>query len=303
MKALEVEKLTKIYGDHLKAVDDVSFSVDSGDFFALLGPNGAGKSTMIGIITHLIVKTAGIVSIFGHDIDENPGLAKQYIGVAPQEFNFNIFEKVFNVLIYQAGYYGIARTAAKQKAEKLLRQLDLWDKRNVIVKELSGGMKRKLMIARALIHNPKLLILDEPTSGVDVETRREMWVFLSELNKSGTTIILTTHYLEEAETLCQKIVIINQGKIVENTTLKNLLAKLKKEIFLIDLKHPVDTIELPNQFKFTKLDDRTISFEVSKDQNLASVFEYLNKNNIHILSLRNKSNRLEEFFIELTSKK
>ncbi len=303
MKALEVEKLTKIYGDHLKAVDDVSFSVDSGDFFALLGPNGAGKSTMIGIITHLIVKTAGTVSIFGHDIDENPGLAKQYIGVAPQEFNFNIFEKVFNVLIYQAGYYGIARTAAKQKAEKLLRQLDLWDKRNVIVKELSGGMKRKLMIARALIHNPKLLILDEPTSGVDVETRREMWVFLSELNKSGTTIILTTHYLEEAETLCQKIVIINQGKIVENTTLKNLLAKLKKEIFLIDLKHPVDTIELPNQFKFTKLDDRTISFEVSKDQNLASVFEYLNKNNIHILSLRNKSNRLEEFFIELTSKK
>ena len=303
MKALEVEKLTKIYGDHLKAVDDVSFSVDSGDFFALLGPNGAGKSTMIGIITHLIVKTAGTVSIFDHDIDENPGLAKQYIGVAPQEFNFNIFEKVFNVLIYQAGYYGIARTAAKQKAEKLLRQLDLWDKRNVIVKELSGGMKRKLMIARALIHNPKLLILDEPTSGVDVETRREMWVFLSELNKSGTTIILTTHYLEEAETLCQKIVIINQGKIVENTTLKNLLAKLKKEIFLIDLKHPVDTIELPNQFKFTKLDDRTISFEVSKDQNLASVFEYLNKNNIHILSLRNKSNRLEEFFIELTSKK
>ena len=303
MKALEIENLTKVYRGNLTAVDDISFAVDTGDFFALLGPNGAGKSTTIGIATHLIVKTSGTVRVFGYDIDDDPGTAKQYIGVAPQEFNFNIFEKVLNVLIYQAGYYGIPRSIAQEKAKYLLTKLDLWDKRNVTVKELSGGMKRKLMIARALIHDPKLLILDEPTSGVDVETRREMWVFLSELNAAGTTIILTTHYLEEAETLCEKIVIIHNGKIVENTTLKNLLAKLKKKIFVIDLKHTLEDIELTNQFKFTKLDDRTLSFEVTKDQNLGSVFEYLTKRNIHILSLRNKSNRLEEFFIELTSKK
>jgi ABC-2 type transport system ATP-binding protein len=302
MKALEVEHLIKVYHGNVTAVDDISFSVDTGDFFALLGPNGAGKSTTIGIATHLIVKTTGNVRVFDNDIDGDPGAAKECIGVAPQEFNFNIFEKVENVLIYQAGYYGIPRGIAKARAKKLLAQLDLWDKRTVTVRELSGGMKRKLMLARALIHEPKLLILDEPTSGVDVETRREMWAFLTELNKSGVTIILTTHYLEEAETLCKKIAIIHKGKIVENTTLKNLLSKLEKEIFIIDLREPLDATLLTNQFKFTKLDDRTMSFEVTKHQNLATVFEYLNKHSIHILSLRNKSNRLEEFFIELTSK-
>ncbi|MBA6297073.1 ABC transporter ATP-binding protein [Colwellia sp. MB02u-9] len=296
--ALKISGLKKTYKGGFQALKGIDLTVKQGDFFALLGPNGAGKSTTIGIIMSLVNKTAGKVVVFGHDIDQELETAKSFIGVVPQEFNFNQFESLMKILVNQAGYYGVERKLAVQRAEKYLKKLDLWDKRNDSARMLSGGMKRRLMIARALMHEPQMLILDEPTAGVDIELRRSMWEFLRELNQQGITIILTTHYLEEAEMLCRNIAIIDSGIIVENTDMKSLLAKLDVETFVFDLKPNSVPTGLAD-FSSRVIDDHTLEVDVKKSQTINAVFIDLNKQGIEVLSMRNKSNRLEELFVGL----
>lgn len=301
-QALSIQGLTKIYKNGFTALKGIDLDVAQGDFFALLGPNGAGKSTTIGIISTLVNKSAGQVSVFGQDLDSSPLQLKRCIGVVPQEFNFNQFELAFNILVTQAGYYGIGRREASQRAEELLRQLDLWDKRNTQARLLSGGMKRRLMIARALMHRPKLLILDEPTAGVDIEMRRSMWDYLTELNRQGTTIILTTHYLEEAEQLCRNIAIIDHGTIVENTSMRDLLTRLQVETFILDLQRTIETPLQLQGYEFSQLDECTLEVRVDKAVGLTSLFSQLGEQGVEVISMRNKSNRLEELFVSLVEK-
>ncbi|KPC44550.1 ABC transporter ATP-binding protein [Pseudomonas amygdali pv. morsprunorum] len=300
--ALSIRQLTKTYGNGFQALSGIDLDVAEGDFFALLGPNGAGKSTTIGIISTLVNKTSGTVNIFGHDQDREPAALKRSIGVVPQEFNFNQFEKTFDIVVTQAGYYGIPAKIAKERAEQYLTQLGLWDKRDVPSRSLSGGMKRRLMIARALIHEPRLLILDEPTAGVDIELRRSMWTFLTELNQKGITIILTTHYLEEAEQLCRNIGIIDHGVIVQNTGMKQLLSTLTVETFVLDLKASWQTAPQLPGFPCRLLDSHTLEVQVDKNVVITALFSQLAFQNIEVLSLRNKSNRLEELFVSLVEK-
>jgi ABC-2 type transport system ATP-binding protein len=299
MQALALRQLTKVYKNGIQALKGIDLEVAEGDFFALLGPNGAGKTTAIGIVTSLVNKTSGVVEVFGHDMDRELETAKSCIGVVPQEVNFNMFESVFTIVVNQAGFYGIPRALAKQRAEKYLKQLQLWERRNSIARALSGGMKRRLMIARALMHEPRLLILDEPTAGVDIEIRRSMWEFLRDLNERGTTIILTTHYLEEAENLCRNIAIIEGGRIIERDSMINVLRKLQTEIFVLNLNK---SLSLPPElagFRATLADDHTLEIEVSKGQSLNEIFARLSAQGIEVNSMRNKVNRLEELFIRL----
>ncbi len=303
MTALEINNLTKIYPNKLIALNSINLNVNQGDFFALLGPNGAGKSTAIGIICDLTRKTSGSVKVFGHCIDENNDAAKSCIGIVPQEINFSLFETCLEIVVNQGGFYGIKRSHATKRAEKYLRKLNLWEKRNERSRNLSGGMKRRLMIARALVHQPPIIFLDEPTAGVDVELRRSMWDFLIDINQQGVTIVLTTHYLEEAESLCKNIAIINHGKIVENTSMKELLSKLNKETFIFDLNDPIK--ELPNldDYNLKLVDTTTIEVEVDRERNINKLFEILTKKNINITSMRNKTSRLEELFLKLLNNK
>ncbi|ANI59030.1 ABC transporter ATP-binding protein [Pseudomonas sp. GR 6-02] len=300
--ALSIRQLTKTYGNGFQALSGIDLDVAEGDFFALLGPNGAGKSTTIGIISTLVNKTSGTVNVFGHDLDKEPAALKRCIGVVPQEFNFNQFEKTFDIVVTQAGYYGIPARIAKERAEQYLTQLGLWDKRDVPSRSLSGGMKRRLMIARALVHEPRLLILDEPTAGVDIELRRSMWTFLTELNKKGITIILTTHYLEEAEQLCRNIGIIDHGTIVENTSMKQLLSQLHVETFLLDLKNTLQVVPQLLGYPAKLIDSHTLEVQVDKAMGITALFTQLAQQNIEVLSLRNKTNRLEELFVSLVEK-
>lgn len=300
MLALEIEKLGKTYAGGVQALKGIDLTVKQGDFFALLGPNGAGKSTAIGIITSLVSKTAGKVKVFGHDIDSELEAAKRCIGLVPQEFNFSQFETPRQIVVNQAGFYGVPRKVAMQRAEETLSGLDLWDKRDVTARTLSGGMKRRLMIARALMHQPKLLILDEPTAGVDIELRRTMWEFLSQLNENGTTIVLTTHYLEEAESLCRNIAIIDEGMIIRNSSMKSLLATLEMETFVLDLAKECSSIENMGAYTMRLRDENTLEVDVPKSESINGVFELLTQQGIEVLSMRNKANRLEELFIKLT---
>ena len=300
--ALSIRQLTKTYGNGFQALSGIDLDVSEGDFFALLGPNGAGKSTTIGILSTLVNKTGGTVNVFGHDLDREPAALKRCIGVVPQEFNFNQFEKTFDIVVTQAGYYGIPAKIAKERAEKYLTQLGLWDKRDTPSRSLSGGMKRRLMIARALVHEPRLLILDEPTAGVDIELRRSMWSFLTELNEQGTTIILTTHYLEEAEQLCRNIGIIDHGSIVENTSMRQLLGQLHVETFLLDLKTPLQAAPQLIGYPSALLDSATLEVQVDKAVGITGLFTQLAAQHIEVVSLRNKTNRLEELFVSLVEK-
>jgi len=299
MLALQIENLQKKYQGGFQALSGVTLDVQEGDFFGLLGPNGAGKTTTIGIITSLVTKTAGKVRVFGIDIDDDFPAAKRLIGVVPQEANFSIFEKVQDIVTQQAGYYGIPRREALVRSEKYLKKLGLWDKRNVPAQQLSGGMKRRLMIARGLVHEPKLLILDEPTAGVDVEMRRGMWDFLVELNRQGRTIILTTHYLEEAEQLCNQIAIITRGKIVENTSKRELLRKLNKETFFFDTKTPATAVKPLENTEFSYMDDGILIVTKNKSQSMNRILAHLDQQGIVVDSMRNKANRLEELFMEM----
>jgi len=299
--ALEINDLKKTYSGGVEALKGISFSVNEGDFYALLGPNGAGKSSTIGIIGSLVTKSSGNVKIFDVDIDENLPLAKTMLGVVSQEINFSQFEKVLDIVVTQAGFYGIPKKEALPKVENILKRLSLWDKRNFQARTLSGGYKRRLMIAKALIHEPKLLILDEPTAGVDIELRREMWSFLKEINEKGTTIILTTHYLEEAEQLCRNIGIIDKGKIVANTSMKDLLGTLNVQGFVFDLQSPLHQAPIIEGFPLKLEDSLTLIAAVSKDRSINALFEELSKLDIKIKSMRNESNRLEELFIEMVN--
>ncbi|GIU36509.1 ABC transporter [Shewanella hafniensis] len=300
--ALVLEGLKKTYKGGVEAVKGISLTVNQGDFFALLGPNGAGKSTTIGIISSLVQKSSGTVKVFDYDIDKQLEHAKLCIGLVPQEFNFNQFETVLQIVVNQAGYYGVPKPIALERAKKYLSQLDLWEKRNSPSRELSGGMKRRLMIARALMHEPKLLILDEPTAGVDIELRRSMWEFLKQINQQGVTIILTTHYLEEAEMLCRNIGIIDKGILVECTSMKALLSKLNMETFILDLRRDTATAPVLDGMTCRLTDPHTLEVDVVKEHNLNDVFSQLSAANIEVLSMRNKSNRLEELFVELVKK-
>ncbi|MDP2572873.1 ABC transporter ATP-binding protein [Vibrio penaeicida] len=298
MYALEIEQLRKTYAGGFEALKGISLNVEKGDFYALLGPNGAGKSTTIGIITSLVNKSSGNVKVFGHDIDSHLELAKQNLGLVPQEFNFNQFETVEQIVLQQAGYYGVSKGLAKERAQKYLTKLDLWEKREERARNLSGGMKRRLMIARALMHEPQLLILDEPTAGVDIELRRSMWDFLKEINEQGITIILTTHYLEEAEMLCRNIGIINRGELIENATMKDLLNKLHVETFILDLEHGAKVPELTGVNSQSLVND-SLEIELEKTEGLNHVFTQLTESGVHVLSMRNKANRLEELFVTI----
>ena len=299
MKALSIRGLVKTYANGVQALRGIDLEVEEGDFFALLGPNGAGKTTSIGIVTALVTKSAGSVAVFGYDLDRQLERAKSCIGLVPQEINFNMFEKVFTIVVNQAGFYGIPRRAAAERAEQCLRQLQLWDKRDAIARTLSGGMKRRLMIARALVHQPRLLILDEPTDGVDIEIRRSMWAFLRETNQRGTTIILTTHYLEEAENLCRNVAIIDRGRIIENDLISNVIRKLNQETFVLNLRDAlVAAPELPG-YHPRLVDGHTLEVEVSKEQSLNDIFARLSAQGVAVLSMRNKVNRLEELFMRL----
>jgi len=301
--ALAINNLIKIYPNGTQALHGISFSVEKGDFFALLGPNGAGKSTTIGIMTTLIPKSRGEVSIFDHDIEVDLEKVKSAIGVVPQEFNFNVWETAENILYDQAGYYGISRRKAKSNVEHYLKQLGLWEKRKTKARTLSGGMKRRLMIARALVHDPEMLILDEPTAGVDIEIRRSMWQFLINLNQKGTTIILTTHYLEEAEQLCRNIAIIDQGRIVKHSSMQSLLRELKQESFIFDLDEPcLSSFNNMEGYSIKQLDPLTLEVTVHSGYKLNTLFTYFNEQGISIKSMRNKSNRLETLFLELTQR-
>jgi ABC-2 type transport system ATP-binding protein len=298
--ALSVRDLTKTYKNGVHALKGVDLDVEQGDFFALLGPNGAGKTTLIGIVTSLVNKSGGHASVFGHDIDRELEAAKACIGIVPQELNFNMFETPFTIVVNQAGFYGIPRPEARARAEQYLKQLQLWDKRDTISRGLSGGMKRRLMIARALMHEPRLLILDEPTAGVDIEIRRSMWDFLRQINERGTTIILTTHYLEEAETLCRNIAIIDGGRIVERDRMSRLLRRLNTEVFVLNLRNSLQQAPpLHSSITTTLKDDHTLEVEITKEQNLNEVFAQLSAAGIEVLSMRNKVNRLEEIFMRL----
>ena len=298
MNALSIKGLTKTYKGGTQALKGIDLVVEQGDFFALLGPNGAGKSTTIGVISSLVNKTQGEVDVFEYSLARQPIEAKSCIGLVPQEFNFNQFEPLIQIMLNQAGYYGVPKNIAKPRAEKYLKQLDLWDKRNEPARQLSGGMKRRLMIARALMHEPRMLILDEPTAGVDIEIRRSMWSFLQEINQQGVTIILTTHYLEEAEMLCRNIAIIDKGIIVKNTSMKALLATLNIETFVLDLSKNVDALRLDG-FTSRLVDEHTLEVDVPKEAGLNGVFEQLSQQDIQVLSMRNKSNRLEELFVRM----
>lgn len=300
--ALAIHNLRKIYANGFEAVRGVELIIPEGEFFALLGPNGAGKSTIIGIIASLVRKSSGTVAVFGHDIDTQLTAAKRCIGLVPQEFNFNQFEPTMEIVVNQAGYYGIPRPVALKRAEIYLRQLGLWEKRREMARQLSGGMKRRLMIARALVHEPKLLILDEPTAGVDIEIRRSMWDFLRTINARGTTIILTTHYLEEAESLCRQVAIIDQGRIVENAQMSTLLGQLALETFVLNLSQPLAQLPEVVGYPLRQLDERTLEADVSKDRGLNDLFQQLSAHGVNISSLRNKANRLEELFMRLVDK-
>ncbi len=302
MNALSVRGLTKTYRNGVQALKGIDLDVEQGDFFALLGPNGAGKTTLIGIVTSLVNKTGGAVSVFGHDIDRELEAAKACIGVVPQELNFNQFETPYTIVVNQAGFYGIPRHVARERAEKYLKQLQLWDRRDKMSRGLSGGMKRRLMIARALVHEPRLLILDEPTAGVDIEIRRSMWDFLREINQQGTTIILTTHYLEEAETLCRNIAIINGGLIVERDRMSSLLRRLNTETFVLNLRDCVAAAPRLEGYGIALVDNHTLEVETAREQNLNDVFARLSSLGIEVLSMRNKVNRLEEIFMRLIEK-
>ncbi|MBT7718931.1 MAG: ABC transporter ATP-binding protein [Halieaceae bacterium] len=297
--ALTIKNLSKVYDNGFEALKGISLTVEQGDFYALLGPNGAGKSTTIGIVCSLVSKTDGQVQVFDADIDEDFPAAKKYIGIVPQEFNFNMFETAFDIVVNQGGYYGMPVKLARQRAEKYLKELGLWDKRAVATRTLSGGMKRRLMIARALVHQPKLLILDEPTAGVDIEMRRSMWDFLQKINAEGTTIILTTHYLEEAEALCRHIGIINHGEIVEDTSIRELLRRLQREVFILDSVEDLpEDLSLPG-FVARRIDAHSMEVEVEKGQHINQVFAALDEQGIHVSSMRNRANRLEEMFVSL----
>ncbi|RPG37637.1 MAG: ABC transporter ATP-binding protein [Gammaproteobacteria bacterium TMED225] len=300
--ALEISDLKKVYSGGTEALKGISLNVNEGDFYALLGPNGAGKSSTIGIIGTLVTKTSGSVKIFDFDIDEDAAMAKSILGVVSQEINFSQFEKVIDIVTTQAGFYGITRKEAKPKVKTMLERLGLWDKRNDQARTLSGGYKRRLMIAKALIHDPKLLILDEPTAGVDIELRREMWSFLKEINDNGTTIILTTHYLEEAEQLCRNIGIIDHGEIVVDTTMKDLLSRLDVQGFVLDLEKPLETEPKIEGFELRLEDSLTLVTAVNKNTSINNLFNELNKIGIKVKSMRNESNRLEELFIEMVKK-
>jgi ABC-2 type transport system ATP-binding protein len=299
--ALEILDLKKTYPGGTEALKGISLTVKEGDFYALLGPNGAGKSSTIGIIGSLVTKTSGMVKIFGIDVDKDMAEAKTMLGVVSQEINFSQFEKVMDIVVTQAGFYGIPKSEAMPKVENILKRLSLWDKRNIQARTLSGGYKRRLMIAKALVHNPKLLILDEPTAGVDIELRREMWTFLKEINKNGTTIILTTHYLEEAEQLCRNIGIIDHGTMVADTSMKDLLGTLNVQGFVFDLIEPLDEAPLIEGFPLKLEDSLTLVAAVNKDRSINALFSEFSKLNIKIKSMRNESNRLEELFIEMVN--
>jgi len=298
MNALTIKGLTKTYKGGFEALKGIDLTVEAGDFYALLGPNGAGKSTTIGVIASLVNKTQGQVEVFGYNIDTDLVQAKQHIGLVPQEFNFNQFETVLEVVMIQAGYYGVPRSEALKRAETYLTQLELWDKRDEKSRELSGGMKRRLMIARALMHQPKLLILDEPTAGVDIELRRSMWDFLRQLNQEGVTIILTTHYLEEAEMLCRNIGIIDHGKMIKNTSMKSLLAQLNVETFVLEITTTTNPCQLSDN-TLRHIDDHTIEVDVERGRSINQLFSQLTEQGIEVTSMRNKANRLEELFIRL----
>lgn len=300
--ALQLSAVTKTYKSGVSAVKGVDLTVMPGDFFALLGPNGAGKSTTIGIVSSLVRKTTGKVSIFGYDIDTDLSEAKRQLGVVPQEFNFGQFEKVIDIVATQAGYYGIPRALAYERAEKYLHQLGLWEKHDQAARMLSGGMKRRLMVARALVHEPRLLILDEPTAGVDIELRRSMWDYLTTLNQQGTTIILTTHYLEEAESLCRNIAILDKGLVVENTDMRSLLGKLQQETFVFDLDQPLSQVPVVNGYTLSLASPSSLQVEVRRGQSLNAVFSALSGQGVDVSSMRNKSNRLEELFVRLVEK-
>ena len=303
MKALSFQQLTKTYKNGVQALKGIDLEVEEGDFFALLGPNGAGKTTAIGIVTSLVNKTGGKVVVFGHDIDRELAVAKACIGIVPQELNFNQFETITTILLNQAGFYGIPRHVASSRLEKYLGALQLWEKRNAVSRTLSGGMKRRLMIARALMHEPRLLILDEPTAGVDIEVRRSMWTFMRDINTAGTTIILTTHYLEEAESLCRNVAIIDKGRIIENDRMSRVLRKLQTEVFVFNLRNPIAAVPALPGYHVSMPDDHTLEIEVSKEQNLNDIFSRLSAAGLEVLSMRNKTNRLEELFMRLVNQK
>jgi len=297
--ALSISGLAKTYDNGFEALKGIDLEVAQGDFFALLGPNGAGKSTTIGIISSLVAKSAGQVKVHGVDIDADFPAAKKFLGIVPQEFNFNVFEKVEDILIQQAGFYGIPLPLARERTEHYLKRLGLSEKRKTTARMLSGGMKRRLMIARALIHSPKLLILDEPTAGVDIEMRRSMYDFLREINAAGTTLILTTHYLEEAEALCRNMAIINHGKIVTNSSIRELLRELHKEVFVLDCRAPLPEVVAVDGFTLQRLDDHTLEIQIEKGQDMAEAFERLRQQDVVVLSMRNQANRLEQMFVNL----
>jgi ABC-2 type transport system ATP-binding protein len=302
MYALEVDNLKKTYKNGVEALKGISLKVEEGDFFALLGPNGAGKSTLIGIMSSLVRASSGDVRVFGTSVRQDRSGAVSFIGLVPQELNFNQFEKPFEIVVNQAGFYGIERRVAMDRAEKYLKQLQLWDKAHDVSRNLSGGMKRRLMIARAMVNEPRLLILDEPTAGVDIEIRRSMWDFVTEINECGTTVILTTHYLEEAENLCRNIAIIDHGEIIQDTNMKSLLATLDVETFILDLRESVVHCPSVEGMEIRVVDDRTLEASLPKKKSLNNLFAELDKQDIHVLSMRNKSNRLEELFMRLVEK-
>ena len=303
MKALAIKNLTKTYANGNQALKGINFSVGSGDFYALLGPNGAGKTTAIGIVSSLVNKSAGEVEIFGHSIDTDIEAAKTCIGLVPQEINLNLWEGVHNIVLNQAGYYGLGRRLARERAEKYLRELRLWDRRNDTARSLSGGMKRRLMIARALVHEPRLLILDEPTAGVDIEIRRSMWDFLRDINEAGTTIILTTHYLEEAESLCRHVAIIDEGTIIEDARMNTVLRKLQREVFVLSLADPLSEAPTLEGFETSLRESGELEGDKGPSVNLNDLFAQLDQRNIRVVSLRNKANRLEELFMRLVENK
>ncbi len=300
--AIRVQELVKTYKSGTQAVKGVSFDVKQGDFFALLGPNGAGKTTTIGMISSLVNKTSGTIEIMGHDLDRQPAIAKSYLGVMPQEVNLNVFERAIDILHHQASYYGMRKRDTKQRAEMLLKAMNLWSKRNDRVRTFSGGMKRRLMVARALIHDPQVLILDEPTAGVDVEIRQQMWDFLVERNKQGLSIILTTHYLEEAENLCDNIAIINHGNLVTQTSMNDLLSTLESETIVLHLSKPLTTtIAIPDVLQQRQIDSHTLEVDISKEQHLTSIIDYLRNQQVVVSRVRSKVNRLEQLFMDLVT--
>ncbi|MGB5690253.1 MAG: ABC transporter ATP-binding protein [Woeseiaceae bacterium] len=303
MQALQIRKLAKTYANGNQALKGIDLSVEAGDFYALLGPNGAGKTTAIGIISSLVNKSAGDVEIFGHNLDTELEAAKACLGIVPQEINLNLWDSVGNIVTNQAGYYGIGGKLAKQRVEKYLRELRLWDRRNDAARSLSGGMKRRLMIARALVHEPRLLILDEPTAGVDIEIRRSMWDFLRKINEAGTTIILTTHYLEEAESLCRHIAIIDEGSIIEDARMSEVLRKLQREVFILSLANELSAAPDLEGFQTRLRDAYELEVEKGPDTDINDLFTQLTARDIHVVSLRNKANRLEEMFMRLVEKK